>query len=68
MLLSTISDGYVEMGNQETAGPINPSVQGAETKSAVYKKNTRMTTTISSEARRNQTSIFIRGRDNHVSP
>ncbi len=29
---------------------------------------TRMTTSISSEARRNQTSILIRGRENHVSP
>ncbi len=26
------------------------------------------TTSISSEARRNQTSILIRGRENHVSP
>ncbi len=31
-------------------------------------KKTRMTTSISSEARRNQTSILIRGRENHVSP
>ncbi len=29
---------------------------------------TRMTTSISSEARRNQTSFLIRGRENHVSP
>ncbi len=29
---------------------------------------TRMTTSISSEARENQTSILIRGRENHVSP
>ena len=28
----------------------------------------RMTTSISSEARRNQTSILIRGRENRVSP
>ncbi len=27
-----------------------------------------MTTSVSSEARRNQTSILIRGRENHVSP
>ena len=27
-----------------------------------------MTTSISSEARRNQTSILIRGRENHVPP
>ena len=27
-----------------------------------------MTTSISSEARRNQTSILIRGRENHISP
>ena len=32
------------------------------------RKVTRMTTSISSEARRNQTSILIRGRENHVSP
>ena len=29
---------------------------------------TRMTTTISTKAQRNQTSIFIRGRENRVSP
>ena len=31
-------------------------------------KQTRITTSISSEAQRNQTSILIRGRENHVFP
>ena len=31
-------------------------------------KTTRMTTSISSDARRNQTSILIRGQENHISP
>ena len=31
-------------------------------------RQTRMTTFTSSEARRNQTSILNRGRENHVSP
>ncbi len=36
-------------------------------KTNIY-RNTRMTTSISSEARRNQTSILIRDQENHVPP
>ncbi len=36
--------------------------------SLAYYRETRMTTSISSEAQSNQSSILIRGRENHVSP